>query len=343
MKLAFFISDHGYGHIMRNLPVIKKVIEDGNSVTVVTGKRQMEVARQHLGDGFEGIVCNTDAGLVVKAGSLVIDREETVKCVENHIAKWDEYIEMVADLDVDCYVVDIVPWALLAAKKYNIKAYLMINFTWIIQYKDFLPEKLLDRYYEAYRAEAEVLMYDFANEPAKNLFVKHTDVGLVARPFNADEVEKIGHISDKKKVFMSLGASNSGLDFDIDVSNLPYHFFVTTALKVKGDNVTYLPMDIPNSQDYVAASDICIAKAGWSTLAEILIAGCKAVFIERKDTPEDTATIAELLNRGDAISFDVSELKDIGALLHRIENSNLSIKPGKYCNSCDIIAGIVGK
>ena len=64
MKIAFFISDHGFGHIMRNVAVIKAVKELGHEVVLVTGNRQMAMARQSLAQPVRDIVCTTDAGPV---------------------------------------------------------------------------------------------------------------------------------------------------------------------------------------------------------------------------------------------------------------------------------------
>ena len=44
MKVAFFISDHGYGHIMRNLPVAEELLARGYEVIIVIGKNQAMVA-----------------------------------------------------------------------------------------------------------------------------------------------------------------------------------------------------------------------------------------------------------------------------------------------------------
>ena len=44
--------------------------------------------------------------------------------------------------------------------------------------------------------------------------------------------------NDKPIVYVSVGGSNSGLDFEIDVCDLPYQFISTAGLKFVGDNVT---------------------------------------------------------------------------------------------------------
>ena len=111
MRIAFFISNHGFGHIMRNLPVAEELIRKGHSVVIVTDKRQGSVADQYLKGKAEIVYNDTDAGLIVRAGSLVIDTEATVERISSHLEKWSGFIENAPNADV--YVVDIVQSVLI--------------------------------------------------------------------------------------------------------------------------------------------------------------------------------------------------------------------------------------
>ena len=319
MRIAFFISDHGFGHIMRNAAVIEAVQKLGHEVVLVTGSRQMAMARQYLTQPVREIICNTDAGLEVKPGTLSIDTAATIQTVRRHLHIWPELSAMAKGLRADRFVADIAPWALEAAKKSGTPCFLMASFTWIDQYEWFLPEELLAHYQKAFEAADSVLMYDLANPPTKMRYPVHTNVGFTARPFHEDAVSEIKSRHQRKIVFLSLGGSNMGLDFDIDVSGLPYDFISAGALRLKGGNVETLDKSVGNSQDYVKAADFCIAKAGWTTVSEIMLAGVRAAFLERKDTPEDTMTIAELKRRGAAISITTEELKNMAAVMERLE------------------------
>lgn len=319
MRIAFFISDHGFGHIMRNVAVIKAVQKLGHKVVLVTGNRQMAMARQYLTQPVQEIICNTDAGLEVIPGTLSIDTEATIQTVRRHLHSWPELTAMAKGLHADRFVADIAPWALEAAKETGTPCFLMASFTWLDQYEWFLPEELLAHYQKAFEAADRVLMYDLANPPTKTRYPVHTDVGFTARPFHEDATAEIKSRHRRKIVFLSLGGSNMGLDFDIDVSELPYDFISAGALRLKGGNVETLDPSVGNSQDYVRAADFCIAKAGWTTVSEIMLAGVRAAFLERKDTPEDTMTIAELKRRGAAISVTTGELKNMTAVMERLE------------------------
>ncbi len=319
MKIAFFISDHGFGHIMRNVAVIDAISRLGHEVVLITGDRQMTMARQYLQRPIQEIIRNTDAGLEVIPGTLSIDTKATVRAVRRHLLRWPELMELAKELHADRFVADIVPWALLAAKETGTPCFLMASFTWPDQYEWFLPEELLAHYQRAFDAADSVLMYDLANPPTKKRYPVHTDIGFTARPFHEDEAARIRARHRRKIVFLSLGGSNIGLDFEIDVSGLPYDFISAGVLHLAGANAETLDPSVDNTQDYVKAADFCIAKAGWTTVAEIMLAGVPAAFLERPDTPEDTMTITELKRRKAAISISTEDLKNMSKVMERLE------------------------
>ena len=89
----------------------------------------------------------------------------------------------------------------------------------------------------------------------------------------------------------------------------------------------------------VAATDYCIAKAGWSTVSEFVTAGVRTALLERDDTPEDTMTINQLKDRRLAISIKVDELKDIGKVIEKMDSFEWSDKiyENDYSKIADII------
>ena len=48
-KLCFYLSDHGFGHIARTIPIIVSALKNDNiSVYVVCGARHIEFSKQNL-------------------------------------------------------------------------------------------------------------------------------------------------------------------------------------------------------------------------------------------------------------------------------------------------------
>lgn len=358
MKIAFYISNHGFGHIMRNLPVMACLLkETEHSIMVVTAAKQMQLAEkylmkesglteQDLNHRVTKIEQDTDLGLIVKSGTLQIDKIATREAVGTYTANFPIRIKEAVDLfkanRIDRVVCDIVPWALTAAKLAEIPSYLMASFTWIEQYEDFMPESDIVPYQKCFADADQVLFYDLVNEPTRKRFPNGIDVGLCARPFHSDKVceikEKYG---EKPIVFLSVGGSNSGIAGDIDVSKLPYQFITTGGLGLKGKNVEFLPVEIENTQDYIAASDYCISKAGWSTLAEMMLAGKSMALLGRPDVPEDCMNISKLVDRGEAVEIQVKELEDMENVIAKIREIEFSEE--KYHNNISGIMNIIIK
>lgn len=319
MRIAFFISDHGYGHLMRNIAVIEYLADNGNDIVVVTGEKHIGVAREYLSDKVDYVAHHMDVGLILKPGTLLIDEARLVSAVEKYVCDFDEYVDFAKliyrDYGIQKAVVDISPWAIRAAREAEVESYFMASFSWVEQYEGLVDEKYVSVLRTAYQSVDHILYYELANRNVKNMLGYGMEIGLVARLFDNEKVQQIKSEHKRQMVFLSLGVSNSGLDFDIDVSNLPYDFIATPALRIKGDNVYYLNPNIPNTQDYVKAADYCISKAGWTTVAEMLLAGCRFAVLNRPDVPEDTMIIEELTARRAAVGIDVDELKDMGAVM----------------------------
>ncbi len=343
MNIAFFVSDHGFGHIMREVPVMKDLIHEGHKIIVVCNEAHNKLAKDYLGDDPIYINMHTDSGIVVVPGTIKINPEATVNNAERMIMDYPNKIQFAKTIfgqyHIERVVADIVPWSLKAAKEENIPSFFMASFTWLDQYGDYLSDKSKKTYVDCFKMADKVLYYDLCNEPTRNLLGEGVEVGFVSREFNDEEVQRIKSEHDRKIVFLSLGASNSGLDFEIDVSGLDYDFISTKALRLIGNNVTYLDVNIPNTQDYIKAADYCISKPGWTTSAEIMLAGTPTAMLKRPDVLEDTMTIKVLEERNNAISISVDDLKDMKSIMEKLENHSFTFH--KYDNGYKTIGRII--
>lgn len=357
MRIAFYISCHGFGHIMRNLPVIAELLKSKeHEIYLVSAAKHLTLAKEYLeAEGLEKhmqehlhtLSMVTDVGLLVKPGSLALDIPGLLTELEPYVASFPSRIaaakEWLINNQIDRVVVDIVPWALQAAKEAGIPSFFMASFTWLEQYEAYVPERLLAPFRECFKYADTVLFYGMANKPTREFFAKYKnyEVGFVSRAFHPELVQKIReeYAKEQPMVFLSLGGSNFGIDIDIDVSVLPYHFVTTEGLKLKGDNVTFLPVATPNTQDYIAASDYVISKAGWGSIAEIMLAGKPVAFLERPDVAEDTLYLQELVETKRALTVSVKQLADMGEVLEKLANTDFVID--KYVNGAELVANIL--
>lgn len=133
--------------------------------------------------------------------------------------------------------------------------------------------------------------------------------------------------------------SNEGISNNIDVSELPYNFIVTEGINLKGDNVYPIKKTIDNTQDYVMASDYCIAKAGQTTISEILVAKKPMALLSCPDVTEDSMYIERLVYEGLAVEITVDELINMSDILNRVKT--IKQNDNNYKDDTDNISNII--
>ena len=246
-NIAFYISDHGFGHIMRNISVIAYILEHTeNRIVLVSGNAHIAAAKEYIekytnaekiNERFITIEQNTDIGFALQSGTLLVDWTETEKRVREYISEFPKYIQSASELfrkyKIDTVVCDIVPWALTAAREEGLPSYIMASFTWVEQYQKDLPTELVEEYRKAYDSADNVILYKLHTYFTEHTFKNRCEVSLCARPFHSDKVRKIREqYGDKPIVFISIGMSNDGISDIINVGDLPYNFVVRNCQKI---------------------------------------------------------------------------------------------------------------
>ena len=344
MKLViFYLSDHGFGHAARNIPIIRRLLAVDQAINIIvkTGLAQGDFIQSNfLGESRLSVIKESmDVGLVLKSMSFELDVPALEARVAQYIESWEQRIEREVEFlthkQPDLIVSDIVPWVFHAAEQENITSVLISNFTWIEIYEEYLRAELVKAYQDCYDLADEVFMYELSSSKMKDRFAKYDEISLCAREFDLSAVAEIQSRYELPIVFVSVGRSVD-LAEEIDVSNEPYHFIVTEGIQLIGENVTYLPKETPNTHDYVCASEFVITKAGFGTVAEALLAKKKISVIERDRIAEDRATVEWLVNRGLALPIQYEKglplsqlLKDLEQWIPDYEAVNLSNNANK--------------
>lgn len=327
-NIIFYISDHGFGHASRNIPIIRYILEVKRDIKIYikTGVNQGLFIRDSIKDlknnknvFFE--FKNMDIGLVLKKNSLDIDKEKLEKRIEEYIDTWEELKEsesiFLKKNNIDLIISDIVPWIFECSEALKIKSLLISNFTWVDIYKEYLNDKICNKYKFSYKKANYVFLYDLYIRSMREYLSNYEKVGFLCRDFNLEKVEIIKKKYNKPIVFVSVGRSVD-INKELDVSELNYNFICTEGINLKGDNVEYLPKETDNTQDYIMASDYTITKAGWGTVSEALIGNKKIALLSRDGVSEDRNTINILLERNLAIKVDGYRL-DIKEVIRELE------------------------
>ena len=152
--------------------------------------------------------------------------------------------------------------------------------------------------------------------PAPKLTVPRKQIGFICRRFDPDRIAVI-KAQYGPSIFITSGKS-ADLD-NIQIDNYDGTIFTTNGINITATGnakIIQLPVETFDTHNYLAASDIVIAKAGWGTISEELLSKRNLVLIDRKGVLEDTENIEELKRRGVAVSIKEADLARID--MHQI-------------------------
>lgn len=323
MYIAFYISSHGFGHMTRCLSIVEYLLNYSSYyIYIVCDKKQNDFARLYLSNFEDRIMYKdivTDIGFINKDNSLEVDKvlleEELIK----FIANWDEIVnseyEYLKSLDIKCVVNDISPIGCILGNKLNVDNLFISNFSWVEQYEHLnLDKYIVNSFKKAYSHINKFIKYDLCL-PINVLKDKVIyEGGFVCR--SIDNV-KVNDIRNKygKSIFITCGKS-ANLNC-INVKNFKGTIFTTKGIELncnKACKIVELPIDILDTQNYIAASDIVITKSGWGTIAEAIIGHTPLVMIERLSAKEDSFNIYEIKQNKLGISIKEYDLEKIDIL-----------------------------
>lgn len=328
LKIAYFISSHGFGHASRASAVMAALTErtPGIRFDIYTGTPEW----LFRDSGLTNITCHpgaVDVGLVQR-NPMEHDLPKTVEAVNTFLDGIPERSDLLADElkknGISAVICDISPLGIVTGKKAGLPVFLFENFTW-------------DWIYEPYAAECP----DFVtiNQRLKEIFAlpDHRmqseplcdllpDPEILIPPVSrrplhtAEELRKMLQIPDGHRVgLISMGGIPEDLNFAVR-SRIPENITLllpgTFERTEKIGNKILLPHHSGfYHPDMVSIADFVIGKAGYSTIAEVCAAGAAYGFISRENFRESDVTAAFLRRRPNTLEirqdrFDAFTLDD---------------------------------
>ena len=350
-NIAFYISDHGFGHASRSIAIIRELIKKDNLKIHIKTSNPLEFIKNSLKDKdniyFDYL--ETDIGLILKKNSFELDKDLLVDKLKDWFKEWEILINKEYDFlinkDIDLVISDITPWIFNSANKANIKSVAISNFTWYSQYKEILADKNINltKIKEAYNKADLFIKYPFGLK-VNNKNVINT--GLISRKFNQNKIKnkknKIGN--DKKLIYMGIGKS---VDYDvlnnIDFNKLDqYNWLFSSGVEVEGDNIYKIPQNESETQNYIAACDYAVTKAGWSTISEAVLSKTPMLLIGREEIPEDRKIINKLVKEGLGIKIDKKKIYQNDNLIKGLKKlKKIDIDNFDYQNKVKETANII--
>lgn len=344
MNLVFYLSDHGFGHMSRNISVIASVIRRYDaSVYIVCGKRQLEFAKDVLRTMVDEEQCSriiyreehTDIGLVLHDGTLDVDAKKLADVCDMYVASIPERshreLQWLKDNCIDAALCDMPVWAIKACDMARVPMLYVGNFTWVELYREFLPDRITDVYEAYYKLIRHALILPFHTEEMLSVIdnARIKETGLLSRPFNEEKICDIRNGINSPIVFVSIGMS-AHFNTIIDVDNVDAFFITTEGVPLSGNNVMVIGRDTINTQDYIKAADYVISKAGWGTVSECVLAGKPMALFRRDGVLEDRNTIRQLCDRNMAISVTQDDLCNMNSVIEHLKQLDEDCFEGFY-------------
>lgn len=348
---CFYLSDHGFGHIARNISIICSVVHKTEGmVYVVCGKKQIDFAK----DNLQGLLSSSDfsrirfrasqkmdIGLILKEGTLLVD----VKTLEKQCVQYLKELPGRAEYEANwlkknrifSVLMDMPLWAVQACRIADVPMLYCGNFTWTEQYREFLAERIWTAYAQEYEKIRFGLLYALHNKQMLEFLssAELKETSVTARPFDKKRISELKS-GNSKILFAALGMSAS-FTRDVFVKDDDLRVYATHRVPLTGDHVARLSEEVIDTQNYIAASDGVITKAGWGTVAECILARKPMALFSRDTVLEDRTTIALLEKMNLAIRITEDDLENISGIWEKLQNLNTSAFDLFY-NASDEIA-----
>lgn len=332
-NIAFYISNHGFGHAARCVPILQELLKYPKvKLYVKTAKEQLDFIKTSIGTtgsiAYE--ILPNDIGLILKENSLDADKPSLVKRLKYFINEWQSLIEKEKEFfsqnKIDIAVADITPWVFKATEEMAIKSVFISNFTWCEIYKELsIDDDIIKAYSDCYKRADLAVIYPLAAD-IEGYFKNTVKTGFCCRQFDYKKAHHIKNSYSKPLVYVSVGRSVS-LNEQIDLEGLDYDFLYTQGLNLSGSNTHMLPTDTPDTQNYILAADYIITKAGWGTVAEAVCAKKPMAVLRREEIAEDRTTLEGLQELGLAVAIEQEALnsKGIKAVLEAMRTMSCNI------------------
>lgn len=354
-NLCFYLSDHGFGHIARNIPLIAEAVRRTSGfVYVVCGERHLEFAKANLQEMLTAEQLarvlyhaeHTDVGLILQSGTLLVDSEALTIACKQYLAELPEHAKQEAEWlrrhEIAAALCDMPLWSISACEQAGVPLLYVGNFTWTELYREFLPEHIWKAYATEYQKIRHGMLYALHNSEMLEFLpdAELSETSLVARPFHLNEIKAIREQHAKTIVFVALGMS-AQFTQPVSVEGVDAHFYTTEGVPLTGSNVTTVPHTTLHTQDYVAAADYVITKAGWGTVAECLLAQKPMVLFARDSVLEDRTTIRLLEEKNLAVKVTYEQLAEMPVLLEQLEQIKYPAKPEYHNAAANIVSKLL--
>ncbi|MDC1128469.1 glycosyltransferase [Candidatus Pelagibacter sp.] len=322
LKIAIFISDEGFGHVVRQRSIIIELLRNFKkiNITVITSKKIL-VLNEYFGDRINYIKYNNKI-YTAKKNNGDLDVSSSIKIFKNwkknHYKIFNKFEKKFKNIDL--IISDCVPEAFALAKKIGCKSIGISHFTWDWFYEDVCKINQKETH----------LMRNYLNLADKFYFPPFTQKKILKRYKN--KIKHVNFIVNKfkkknqlfSKKFKCLIMDNGTKNLSSLISEtIPYlkkidnciFYIGTYSLKKKiVDQIIMSKNLVPvtglkNMHSYIPSMDMIISRGGFNSITECITLKKPAMFVREENNFEVYSNIRNLLIKGVASIIRQSEWK----------------------------------
>jgi uncharacterized protein (TIGR00661 family) len=318
-KICIFISDDGYGHIIRQSAIISILLKKIKNIqiTVVT-KSKIILLKEKFGnqilfdDYYNNIstVKNKDASLNIKKTKEMFNnwKKKSDIWIERNKKKYD---------DIDLFISDFVPDAFKLAKLLKKPCIGVAHFTW-----DWFYGKIYSQKDNTYKYLTELIscanrLY-FPPFTPVSIIQKYkrkiTKINFILSDFNYPKIT----VNKKKCLIMDNGAQNLR---NLITKTIPYlskikdfEFIIRTDNLTKKTKKIILSSDnlipvsgLKNTHSKIIEADVIIARGGFNTISECLSLKKPSILFNEKNNPEVYENITKVKKNNYASLMNIND------------------------------------
>ncbi len=290
MKIAFFLTGHGFGHGVRNSAIIEK-LPASIEVEIYTSLPE-SFFREELDRPYTLIPCEIDCGCL-QTNTVDVDILATLNRYSeidaNREALITKFSKQLQANKVDLVIGDIPPLTFPIAKAAGIKAISSCNFDWVDIYYPFIEaypsyRPLLNRMIQDYQmADQQIRFTPYMDSHAEQNF---ESVGMICRQGKSQRekfAEKFALDLQKKWCLIYVGSFGlDGVAWEKLSAFTDWEFIGLYPLQGAGDNYHPIQKDLSfRYADLTASVDLVLGKLGYGLVAECISLGKPILFLGR--------------------------------------------------------------
>lgn len=349
LKVAIYISSHGFGHASRMAALADELIALG--ISVFLRSDSPDFLFQNLQSPFMSKADVVyDFGVVHKAG-LQTDLEATKNSLLTLFSHRQEIVEKevmwLRKEKIDFAIVDIPFLAIEACDYALVPVYAISNFDWFFIYSQiFAADKelrpLINTIFGLYARVKAAFRLPFSSLKSMAAFPKATKLGLLAKrkELYAD-IRDLYQIDSQDRILACTFGGEKGLNVDMQKICKAYKGAVISSNE---------DVDAPNHRyadkaadwlDLIHGCDALLTKPGYSTFAEACQFGKPILYIARQNYPEEKVLIKGLASYKAAIEVPqkLSSISSWKTLFSKLPANYQA--PASYKNQNTIVAAAI--